>query len=223
MLAMYASKRMRRYVSHMATMHPEPSHPTDTLVMAKANQVLNRNAVSDIDGARDGDQGRSNSGYEETEMFKKVLITGAAAVAMTTSAFSADIVDTASEAGNFATLIAAVEAAGLVETLKGEGPFTVFAPRDEAFEALPEGTLDDLLLEENRDQLVSILSYHVVSGSVASTDLTEGMTAATVEGSEVTFAMEGEPKVNDANITQPDIEADNGVIHVIDKVIMPSM
>lgn len=156
-------------------------------------------------------------------MLKKVLITGAAAVAMTTSAFSADIVDTASEAGNFTTLIAAVEAAGLVETLKGEGPFTVFAPTDEAFEALPDGTLDDLLLEENRDQLVSILSYHVVPGSVASTDLTEGMTAATVEGSEVTFALEGGPKVNDANITQPDIEADNGVIHVIDKVIMPSM
>lgn len=107
--------------------------------------------------------------------------------------------------------------------MNGEGPFTVFAPTDEAFEALPDGTLDDLLLEENCDQLVSILSYHVVPGSVASTDLTEGMTAATVEGSEVAFTLEGGPKVNDANITQPDIEADNGVIHMIDKVIMPSM
>ncbi len=156
-------------------------------------------------------------------MIKKFLLAGAAVVAMGTSSYAADIVDTASEAGSFTTLIAAVEAAGLVETLKGEGPFTVFAPTDEAFAALPEGTLDDLLLEENRDQLVSILTYHVVPGNVASSDLTEGMTAATVEGNEVTFTLEGGPKVNDANITQPDVAADNGVIHVIDAVIMPPM
>lgn len=156
-------------------------------------------------------------------MIKKILLAGAAVVAMAASSHAADIVDTASEAGNFTTLIAAVEAADLVDTLKGEGPFTVFAPTDEAFAALPEGTLDDLLLEENRDQLVSILTYHVVPGNVASGDLTEGMTAATVEGSEVTFTLEGGPKVNDANITQPDIAADNGVIHVVDTVIMPPM
>jgi len=156
-------------------------------------------------------------------MIKKILLAGAAVVAMAASSHAADIVDTASEAGNFTTLIAAVEAADLVDTLKGEGPFTVFAPTDEAFAALPEGTLDDLLLEENRDQLVSILTYHVVPGNVASGDLTEGMTAATVEGSEVTFTLEGGPKVNDANITQPDVAADNGVIHVIDTVIMPPM
>ncbi|WP_286165300.1 fasciclin domain-containing protein [Rhizobium sp. EC-SD404] len=142
---------------------------------------------------------------------------------MTTSALAADIVDTAAEAGTFTTLIAAVEAAGLVETLKGDGPFTVFAPTDEAFAALPDGTVEDLLLEENRDQLVSILTYHVVPGAVASSDLTEGLTAATVEGSEVTFTLEGGPKVNEANITQADITADNGVIHVIDAVIMPGM
>lgn len=135
-------------------------------------------------------------------MIKKILLAGAAVVAMAASSHAADIVDTASEAGTFTTLIAAVEAADLVDTLKGEGPFTVFAPTDEAFAALPEGTLDDLLLEENRDQLVSILTYHVVPGNVASGDLTEGMTAATVEGSEVTFTLEGGPKVNDANITQ---------------------
>ncbi|VVT04910.1 fasciclin domain-containing protein [Rhizobium sp. EC-SD404] len=111
----------------------------------------------------------------------------------------------------------------LVETLKGDGPFTVFAPTDEAFAALPDGTVEDLLLEENRDQLVSILTYHVVPGAVASSDLTEGLTAATVEGSEVTFTLEGGPKVNEANITQADITADNGVIHVIDAVIMPGM
>jgi uncharacterized surface protein with fasciclin (FAS1) repeats len=156
-------------------------------------------------------------------MIKKFLLAGAAVVVMGATSYAADIVDTASEAGSFTTLIAAVEAAGLVETLKGEGPFTVFAPTDEAFAALPEGTLDDLLLEENRDQLVSILTYHVVPGNVASSDLTEGMTAATVEGNEVTFTLEGGPKVNDANITQPDVAADNGVIHVIDTVIMPPM
>lgn len=156
-------------------------------------------------------------------MLKKLMISGAAAVAMTSSVLAADIVDTASQAGNFTTLLAAAEAAGLVETLKGDGPFTVFAPTDDAFAALPAGTVDDLLKEENRDQLVSILTYHVVPGSVASSDLTEGMTAATVQGSDVTFTLEGGAKVNDANITQADIEADNGVIHVIDAVIMPSM
>ncbi|VVS96041.1 conserved exported hypothetical protein [Rhizobium sp. EC-SD404] len=160
---------------------------------------------------------------EDHTMIKKLLIASFAAAAMTTSALAADIVDTAAEAGTFTTLIAAVEAAGLVETLKGDGPFTVFAPTDEAFAALPDGTVEDLLLEENRDQLVSILTYHVVPGAVASSDLTEGLTAATVEGSEVTFTLEGGPKVNEANITQADITADNGVIHVIDAVIMPGM
>jgi uncharacterized surface protein with fasciclin (FAS1) repeats len=156
-------------------------------------------------------------------MLKTLLIAGATAITMTTSTLAADIVDTAAEAGTFTTLIAAVEAAGLVDTLKGEGPFTVFAPTDEAFAALPEGTVENLLLEENRDQLMSILTYHVVPGAVASSDLTEGMTAATVEGSDVTFTLEGGAKVNEANITQADIAADNGVIHVIDAVIMPGM
>ncbi len=155
-------------------------------------------------------------------MFKKLLISSVAAVAMTTSALAADIVDTAKEAGSFTTLIAAVEAAGLVDTLKGEGPFTVFAPTDEAFAALPEGTVENLLKAENRDQLVSILTYHVVPGAVASSDLTEGMTAATVQGSDVTFTLEGGAKVNDATIAQADIKTDNGIIHVIDAVIMPA-
>ncbi|MEQ8294697.1 MAG: fasciclin domain-containing protein [Roseovarius sp.] len=136
---------------------------------------------------------------------------------------SMDIVDTAVNAEGFETLVAAVEAAGLVETLKGEGPFTVFAPTDEAFAALPEGTVEDLLLPENKDQLTAILTYHVVPGKVMSGDLTAGMTAATVEGSEVTIMTEGDVMVNDANVVQPDIEASNGVIHVIDKVIMPDM
>ncbi|MFM2355344.1 MAG: hypothetical protein RLZZ528_1080 [Pseudomonadota bacterium] len=134
-----------------------------------------------------------------------------------------DIVDTAVAAGSFSTLAAALTAAGLVETLKGEGPFTVFAPTDDAFAALPAGTVEDLLKPENKDKLVAILTYHVVAGKVMSTDLTNGMMAATVQGGEVTIMTEGGVKVNDATVIQADIEATNGVIHVIDKVILPAM
>lgn len=149
----------------------------------------------------------------------------AAASLMSTAAYAADmdIVDTAVGAGNFTTLVAAVEGAGLVDTLKGEGPFTVFAPTDEAFAALPAGTVEDLLKPENKDKLVSILTYHVVPGKVMSGDLTEGMKAATVQGGEVTITLDGGAKVNGANVTTADIEATNGVIHVIDAVIMPAM
>ena len=133
------------------------------------------------------------------------------------------IVETAIEAGSFTTLVAAVEAAGLVETLSGEGPFTVFAPTDEAFAALPEGTVESLLLPENRDQLVAILTYHVVPGAVMSTDLTDGMTAATVQGGEITIDLDNGVMVNDATVTAADIQASNGVIHVIDAVILPQM
>ena len=150
------------------------------------------------------------------------LLSATAAPALAESG-SMDIVDTAVNAEGFETLVAAVEAAGLVETLKGEGPFTVFAPTDEAFAALPEGTVEDLLLPENKDQLTAILTYHVVPGKVMSGDLSDGMTAATVEGSEVTIMTEGGVMVNDATVVQPDIEASNGVIHVIDKVIMPDI
>ena len=132
-----------------------------------------------------------------------------------------DIVDTAVEAGSFTTLVAAVQAAGLVETLKGEGPFTVFAPTDDAFAALPEGTVEELLLPENTDKLTAILTYHVVPGKVMSTDLSNDMKAATVEGSEVTVMTEGGVMVNGANVTAADIEATNGVIHIIDAVILP--
>ncbi|MFC7706461.1 fasciclin domain-containing protein [Plastorhodobacter daqingensis] len=132
-----------------------------------------------------------------------------------------DIVDTAVAAGSFTTLVTALESAGLVDTLKGDGPFTVFAPTDDAFAALPEGTVESLLQPENRDQLVAILTYHVVPGAVMSADLSEGLTAMTVQGSEVTITLEGGPKIDGANIVTPDIEASNGVIHVIDAVIMP--
>jgi len=136
-------------------------------------------------------------------------------------AHAMDIVDTAVNAGTFNTLVAAVTAAGLGETLKGEGPFTVFAPTDDAFAALPEGTIEALLADP--EALAAILTYHVVAGKVMSTDLTEGMTAATVNGADITITLEGGAKVNGANIVAADIEATNGVIHVIDAVILPPM
>jgi uncharacterized surface protein with fasciclin (FAS1) repeats len=149
----------------------------------------------------------------------------AAAAFMAAPAFAADkdIVDTAVAAGTFNTLAAALTAAGLVETLKGPGPFTVFAPTDDAFAALPAGTVEDLLKPENKDKLTAILTYHVVPGKVMSTDLTNGMKAKTVNGAEVTIMTEGGVMVNDAKVTTADIEATNGVIHVIDKVILPAM
>jgi uncharacterized surface protein with fasciclin (FAS1) repeats len=139
------------------------------------------------------------------------------------SAQAADIVDTAVGAGSFKTLVAAVQAAGLVETLKGPGPFTVFAPTDEAFAALPAGTVEDLLKPENKDKLVAILTYHVVPGKVMSTDLKDDTMAKTVQGGEVKIDLDSGAMINDAKVVTADIAADNGVIHVIDKVIMPTM
>ncbi len=134
-----------------------------------------------------------------------------------------DIVDTAVAAGNFTTLTAALTAAGLVDTLKGAGPFTVFAPTDAAFAALPAGTVEDLLKPENKDKLIAILTYHVIAGKVMSTDLSEGLKAKTVNGAEVTITLDGGAKVNGAVISTADIVASNGVIHVIDSVILPPM
>jgi uncharacterized surface protein with fasciclin (FAS1) repeats len=157
------------------------------------------------------------------------LLTGAAValplVIAGTAARAADIVDTAANAGSFNTLVAAVEAAGLVETLKGDGPFTVFAPTDEAFARLPEGTVDSLLQPENKEQLVALLTYHVVPGKVMSSDIAgQEMEVDTVQGSPVSIdATDGAVKVDDASVTQADIETDNGVIHVIDTVITPGM
>ncbi|MEZ5099212.1 MAG: fasciclin domain-containing protein [Thermoleophilia bacterium] len=133
-----------------------------------------------------------------------------------------DIVDTAVEAGSFTTLAAALQAAGLVDALKGEGPFTVFAPTDEAFAKLDPATLEDLLKPENKDQLTKILQYHVVPGKVLSSDLTDGQMAATLEGGDLTISLGDTVKVNDATVVTPDIEASNGVIHVIDTVLIPA-
>lgn len=160
-------------------------------------------------------------------MFRRTFIALTAATALVAApvvfaaAHAKDIVDTATEAGSFSTLLAAVEAAGLVETLKGEGPYTVFAPTDDAFAALPEGTVEDLLKPENKDRLTEILTYHVIPGKVMSGDLSNEMMVATVQGGEVSIMTEGGVTVNDANVVTPDIEASNGVIHVIDAVIMP--
>ena len=160
-------------------------------------------------------------------MLRKTLlsVTAAAAFALPTvsNAASADIVDTAVSAGSFNTLVAAVQAAGLVETLKGDGPFTVFAPTDEAFAALPAGTVENLLKPENRDQLVAILTYHVVPGRVMSGDLQGTQTSApTVNGDTVDINAFGDVLVDGAQVVQADIETSNGVIHVIDEVILPN-
>ena len=131
-----------------------------------------------------------------------------------------DIVAVASATEGFSTLVAALTAGGLVETLQGAGPFTVFAPTDAAFAALPAGLLEKLLLPENKDVLVSILTYHVVPGMVMSADIMAG-DVATVEGSNVKLDTASGVKVNDATVTTADVAASNGVIHVIDAVIVP--
>ena len=133
-----------------------------------------------------------------------------------------DIVDTAVGAGSFKTLVAAVQAAGLVETLKGKGPFTVFAPTDEAFAKLPKGTVETLLKPENKAKLQAILTYHVVSGSVMAADVVKLTGAVTVQGQQVDIAVkDGKVTVDGANVVKTDIACSNGVIHVIDSVILP--
>jgi uncharacterized surface protein with fasciclin (FAS1) repeats len=154
-----------------------------------------------------------------------VTVTGFAANAQAQTAsksISMDIVDLAVSQDNLSTLVAAVKAGGLVETLKSKGPFTVFAPTNEAFSALPAGTLESLLKPENKDQLVQILTYHVVSEKLMSTDLKEGMSVKTVQGGDVTLDISKDGvKVNDAKVINADVSASNGVVHVIDKVILP--
>ncbi|HHF2857886.1 fasciclin domain-containing protein [Vibrio diabolicus] len=165
-------------------------------------------------------------------MFKRILVI--TATLMATLSFmlpvkahehgmmKADIVDVATENGSFNTLVAAVKAADLVDTLKGEGPFTVFAPTDDAFAKLPDGTVDMLLMPENKDKLVSILTYHVVPGKVMAADVVKLDKAATVQGQDVMIKTMGDKvMVNDANVMATDVKAKNGVIHVIDTVIMP--
>ena len=158
----------------------------------------------------------------------KTFAAGAVAIALSLSAANAaeraDIVQTAVSNGSFNTLVTAVKAAGLVDTLKGPGPFTVFAPTDDAFAKLPSGTLENLLKPENKKQLVAILTYHVVPGKVMSKDIAGKRTEAkSVEGEAVSIDATNGVKVDNAKVVKADVEASNGVIHVIDTVIMPKM
>lgn len=135
-----------------------------------------------------------------------------------------DIVDTAAGAGTFTTLVAAVQAAELVDTLKGAGPFTVFAPTDEAFAKLPAGTVENLLQPENKAQLAAILTYHVIPGKVMAADIAgKALNVKTVQGSDLAIDATSGVKVNDATVVTADIVTSNGVIHVIDMVLMPTM
>ena len=133
-----------------------------------------------------------------------------------------DIIDTAMTAGKFSTLAAALTVAGLIETLKGEGPFTVFAPTDEAFAKLPAETLQDLLKPENKAKLTAILTYHVVSGRMRALEIANRESATTLQGQTLQFSKQDAVKINDARVTTADVEATNGVIHIIDTVLLPS-
>lgn len=133
-----------------------------------------------------------------------------------------DIVETAIAAGNFSTLATALTAAGLVATLKGDGPFTVFAPTDEAFAKLPQQTLSDLLKPENKDKLTAILTYHVVPGKITARQVAIISKAVTIQGQSVTVDTKDGVKINDAKVIAADVEASNGVIHVIDSVLFPA-
>ena len=156
-------------------------------------------------------------------MKKFRMLTLAAAMAVTAIAGgSADIVDTAVSAGSFKTLVAAVQAAGLADTLKGDGPFTVFAPTDEAFAKLPAGTVENLLKPENKAKLAAILTYHVVSGNVTADKVVKMTSANTVNGKPLKIKVNnGSVMVNNANVIKTDIATSNGVIHVIDTVVLP--
>jgi uncharacterized surface protein with fasciclin (FAS1) repeats len=133
-----------------------------------------------------------------------------------------DIIDTALSAGNFSTLAAALGAAGLIETLKGDGPFTVFAPTDEAFSKIPPETLSELLQPEHKEKLIAILTYHVVSGRVTADEVTHLESATSLQGQTLKISTKDGIKINDAKVLTPDVQATNGVIHIIDAVLIPS-
>lgn len=159
-------------------------------------------------------------------MFGAMKFLGATALILAATTASAaaptkDIVDTAVDAGSFKTLAAALQAGGLIEALKGPGPFTVFAPTDEAFAKLPAGTVETLLKPENRDKLVAILKYHVVDGKVTSDQVVKLPDAVTLQGQKLVITTEGGVKINGVNVVTVDVQATNGVIHVVDAVLLP--
>ena len=152
-----------------------------------------------------------------------MLVAGGMSVSAIAGGMKADIVDTAAEAGTFKTLLTAAEAAGLVSTLKSDGPLTVFAPTDEAFAKLPQGTVANLLKPENKDQLAAVLSYHVVAGKVMASDVVGLDQATSVQGDTIDITVDGSNVMVDAaNVIATDIQASNGIIHVIDSVILPN-
>lgn len=158
---------------------------------------------------------------------KKQIVAATASLLLSMGAMAgsmkADIVETATEAGTFKTLLTAAQAAGLVDTLKGDGPLTVFAPTDAAFAKLPAGTVENLLKPENKDQLAAVLTYHVLPGKVMAADVMGMSMATTVQGDTVDFKIMGDNvMIDQAQITTTDIQASNGVIHVIDSVILPN-
>jgi len=160
-------------------------------------------------------------------MFRRSFLAAAAVSSLALSALagghSKDIVDTALNAGSFTTLAAALEAAGLIDALKGDGPFTVFAPTDDAFAALPAGTVEMLLMPENKDKLVDILTYHVLAGQVMAADIAGKVTSVEMlNGGKATVDAQNGVKINEANVVAADVMASNGVIHVIDAVIIPA-
>jgi uncharacterized surface protein with fasciclin (FAS1) repeats len=158
------------------------------------------------------------------KLFTGALLAALLMAPIAARAESKDIVDVAAGNGNFKTLVTAVKAAGLVDTLKGAGPFTVFAPTDEAFAKLPKGTVEDLLKPENKDKLVKILTYHVLPSKVLAAEIKGKTTSVkSVEGSEISVDATSGVKVNDAKVVTADVAASNGVIHAIDTVIMPKM
>lgn len=162
--------------------------------------------------------------------YRSLLVAAVVGLMLLATSFAADnpkdepknVVDTAIAAGDFKTLVTALKAVDLVKTLEGKGPFTVFAPTDEAFAKLPKGTLDDLLKPENKGKLAAILTYHVVPGKVMAADVVKLSKAKTVQGSDVTIKVNGDKvMVDNANVTKTDIKCKNGVIHIIDTVMMP--
>jgi uncharacterized surface protein with fasciclin (FAS1) repeats len=176
-------------------------------------------------------QNKTNKEINKVKTIAKILAVAALLIlpsalpparAADDAAAPGDIVAVASSAGSFKTLVAAVKAAGLVETLQGKGPFTVFAPTDEAFAKLPAGTVEDLLKPENKEKLTAILTYHVVPGKVMAADV-KTMMVKTVNGKELSIKVdEGKVNVNNATVIKTDIAASNGVVHVIDTVLMPN-
>lgn len=204
--------------------HKKQSQNIKYQIQGETMRVINRTAIAVVAVAAALTLSACSSSSDEATTETSAAMEESAMAegdAMVDEASVGTIVDVASANPDFSTLVTALSAAGLVETLSGEGPFTVFAPTNAAFAALPAGVLDALLLPENKDALVKILTYHVVPGTVLAADIADG-DVATVEGQSVTLSTASGVTVNGANVVTADVLADNGVIHVIDAVLVPA-